>query len=181
VTPPSEPHPVTGQPVGPKVDATPAQRPGPVTLEGRHGRVERLTPGHAATLWDAVKGHDRIWTYMSSYGPFSGAEEFARWVESRIPLEDPYSYAIVTPEGRAVGIATLMEIRPPMRAIEVGHIVYSPALQRSAPRRNICWRATPSRRSAIAATNGNATRSTRPRGPRRNATASSSRASCAST
>jgi RimJ/RimL family protein N-acetyltransferase len=131
VTPPSEPHPVTGQPIGPKVDATPAQRPGPVTLEGRYGRVERLTPGHAATLWDAIKGHDRIWTYMSSYGPFAGADEFARWVESRIPLDDPYSYAIVTPDSRAVGIATLMEIRPPMRAIEVGHIVYSPALQRT--------------------------------------------------
>jgi len=131
VTPPSEPHPVTGQPVGPKVDATPAQRPGPVTLTGRYGRVERLASGHAATLWEAVKGHDRIWTYLSSYGPFAGAEEFARWVESRIPLEDPYSYAIVTPDGRALGIATLMEIRPPMRAIEVGHIVYSPALQRT--------------------------------------------------
>jgi RimJ/RimL family protein N-acetyltransferase len=33
--------------------------------------------------------------------------------------------------GRAVGIATLMEIRPAMRVIEVGHIVYSPALQRT--------------------------------------------------
>lgn len=128
---PSEPHPVTGQPVGVKVDTTPAQRPGPVTLEGRYGRVERLTPDHAATLWDAVKGHDRIWTYMSTYGPLAGPEEFARWVESRIPLDDPYSYAIVAPDGRAVGISTLMEIRPQMRVIEVGHIVYSPALQRT--------------------------------------------------
>jgi RimJ/RimL family protein N-acetyltransferase len=131
VTPPSEPHPVTGQPVGPKVDATPAQRPGPVTLEGRYGRVERLAPGHAATLWDAVKGHDRIWTYLSRSGPFAGADEFTRWIESRIPLDDPYFYAIVAPGGRAVGIATLMEVRPQMRVIEVGHIVYSPALQRT--------------------------------------------------
>ena len=49
----------------------------------------------------------------------------------RVKLDDPYSYAIVDRSGRAVGIATLMEIRPAMRVIEVGHIVYSPALQRT--------------------------------------------------
>jgi RimJ/RimL family protein N-acetyltransferase len=38
---------------------------------------------------------------------------------------------VVEPSGRAVGIATLMEIRPAMRVVEVGHIVYSPALQRT--------------------------------------------------
>jgi RimJ/RimL family protein N-acetyltransferase len=32
-------------------------------------------------------------------------------------------------EGRALGLVTLLEIRPAMRVIEVGFIVYSPALQ----------------------------------------------------
>jgi RimJ/RimL family protein N-acetyltransferase len=68
---------------------------------------------------------------MSQYGPFTGADEFSAWIRSRIALQDPYSYAIVDPSGRALGIATLMEIRPAMRVVEVGHIVYSPALQRS--------------------------------------------------
>ena len=45
----SEPHPVTGQPVGAPVDATPAQRPSPVTLAGRYGRIERLAQHHDAT------------------------------------------------------------------------------------------------------------------------------------
>jgi RimJ/RimL family protein N-acetyltransferase len=38
---------------------------------------------------------------------------------------------VIDAGGRAVGIATLMEIRPAMRVIEVGHIVYSPLLQRT--------------------------------------------------
>jgi RimJ/RimL family protein N-acetyltransferase len=126
----SEPDPLTGQPVGRKVDATPASRPQPVTLAGRFGRVERLAQTHAAALWDAVKGHDGTWTYMG-YGPFPDEKAFAEWLASRIALDDPYSYAIVDPGGRALGIATLMEIRPAMRVIEVGNIVYSPALQRS--------------------------------------------------
>jgi RimJ/RimL family protein N-acetyltransferase len=68
---------------------------------------------------------------MSQYGPFAGAEEFSRWVHQRAALTDPYSYAIVNGSDRCVGIATLMEIKPAMRVIEVGHIAYSPALQRT--------------------------------------------------
>jgi len=117
--------------LGAPVDATPAQRPGPVTLEGRYGRVERLASAHAASLWEAVRGHDAIWTHMSQYGPFADARAFADWIETRIAFDDPYSYAVVDPAGRAFGIATLMEIRLAMRVIEVGHIVYSPALQRT--------------------------------------------------
>jgi RimJ/RimL family protein N-acetyltransferase len=127
----SDLHPITDQPIGMAVDATPAMRPGPVTLQGSYGRLEKLKSEHAATLWDAVKGYDAIWTYMSQYGPFAGAAEFSTWLGTRIALEDPYSYAIVDLDNRTLGIATLMEIRPDMRVIEVGHIVYSPALQRT--------------------------------------------------
>jgi RimJ/RimL family protein N-acetyltransferase len=118
-------------PIGPPVDSTPAQRPGPVVLEGRHGRLEKLAAHHAAALWEAVRGHDHIWTYMSSYGPFADGSTFVDWVASRVSLEDPFSYAIIDPSGAAVGIATLMDIRPAARSVEVGHIVYSPALQRT--------------------------------------------------
>ncbi len=127
----SEPHPVTGQPVGLPVDATPARKPGPVTLDGRYGRVEKLAAAHGADLWRGYVGHDHIWTYLAAYGPFPDQAGFEQWLATRLPLEDPYSYAIVDRAGRAVGIATLMEIRPAMRVCEVGHIVYSPALQRS--------------------------------------------------
>ena len=124
-------HQQTGQPVGVPVDDRPVPRPGPVTLAGHYGRVKKLKPEHAGALWQAVKGHDAIWTYMSQYGPFADAAEFSAWVAQRAALDDPYAYTIVDRDNRALGIATLMEIRPAMRVIEVGHIVYSPALQRT--------------------------------------------------
>jgi RimJ/RimL family protein N-acetyltransferase len=124
-------HPQTGQPVGPPVDDRPAARPGPVTLQGRFGRVEKLSPGHAMGLWEAVKGQDRIWTYIPSYGPFSDAVAFSTWVASRAALEDPYPYAIVDAAGSALGIFALMAIRPEHRVIEVGNVIYSPPLQRT--------------------------------------------------
>lgn len=119
----------TVRPIGFPVDPTPAERPGPIVLKGRFGRVEKLLARHASDLWEAVKGHDGIWTYMSSYGPFPDFPAFSAWAAERANLADPYAYAIVDLSDRALGIATLMEIRPAMRAVEVGHIVYSPALQ----------------------------------------------------
>jgi RimJ/RimL family protein N-acetyltransferase len=117
--------------IGPPVDQNPARRPGPVALEGRFGRVEKLdTARHSDALWDAVRGHDSLWTYMS-YGPFSDAALFSLWLNERAALADPFSYAVLNRDGRAVGIVTLMEIRPAMRVVEVGHIIYSPALQRT--------------------------------------------------
>jgi len=124
-------HPQTGQPVGAPVDDRPAARPGPVTLAGRFGRIEKLKPEHAPALWEAVQSHDRIWTYMPSYGPFPDAAAFAKWVAARTTLADPYAYAIIDGDGRAVGVFSLMVIRLEHRVIEVGHVVYSPALQRT--------------------------------------------------
>ena len=125
-----EPHPETGLPVGKLVDTTPAQRPGPVTLNGRYGRLEKLEPRHAADLWRVFAGHDDVWAYIGD-GPFSNETEFAEFIARRAAANDPYAYAIVEPNGRALGYLTLMEIRPEMRVIEVGNVLYSPQLQRT--------------------------------------------------
>jgi len=127
----SEPHPLTGQPVGLPVDTTPAQRPGPVTLQGRYGRIEKLKSGHAGDLWQAFAGHDQVWTYISTDGPFVNFGEFSAFIAQRASAEDPYAYAIVDVAGRAIGYFTLLRIEPQMRVIEVGHVLYSPLLQRT--------------------------------------------------
>ena len=127
----SQPDPKTGQPVGLPVDTTPAKRPAPVTLQGRFGLLEKLDARHATALWPLVKDRDDIWTYMSRYGPFSGPTEFSEWMADFSKGDDPFPYAIVNAEGHAVGFLALMRIEPAMRVIEVGHVLYSPALQRT--------------------------------------------------
>lgn len=109
----------------------PALRPGPVILAGRYGRVEKLVPGrHFASIWDALGTSPATWDYMP-YGPFDDARAFQTWLSGRATLDDPYVYAIIAPDGRTLGIAALMAIRPDMGVIEVGHIAYAPALQRT--------------------------------------------------
>jgi RimJ/RimL family protein N-acetyltransferase len=123
----------TVRPVGPPVDTTPARLPEPVTLSGRHGSVARLDAARdAADLWRAFNGHDEIWTYISRYGPFADEPTFAAWLAERAALNDPYAFTVRDLNGRALGLVALLEIRPAMRVIEVGFIVYSPALQRTA-------------------------------------------------
>ena len=126
-----EPHPQTGQPIGLPVDPTPAPRPGPVTLQGRYGHLEKLRPEHAADLWAAFAGHDQVWTYIAADGPFATAAEFVPFIAKRAAANDPYAYAIVDASDRAIGYLTLMRIVPEMQVIEVGHVLYSPSLQRT--------------------------------------------------
>jgi RimJ/RimL family protein N-acetyltransferase len=128
----SEPHPQTGQPVGlPVANTAPAPRPGPVTLKGRYGRLEKLRPDHAVDLWKVLSGQDQVWTYIGQDGPFANFEEFSPAIARRAAAEDPYAYAIVDPADHAVGYVTLLRIVPEHRVIEVGHVIYSPALQRT--------------------------------------------------
>ena len=120
------------QPIGSQIDTAPAERPGPMRIEGRYARIEALDPVmHADTLWRSLKDDTSLWAYMG-YGPFADERSFAVWLDERVILLDPFSYAVIDIATRqAAGIVTLMEIRPAMRVIEIGNIVYGPSLQRT--------------------------------------------------
>lgn len=124
---------MSDQPIGAVVDSTPAERPGPSRLEGRFAIVEKLDPArHGAALWKAFQGDDSLWTY-SGNGPFRDETVFRLWLDERAVLLDPYYFAVVDKAlNQATGVVTLMEIRPAMRVVEMGNIVYSQALQRTA-------------------------------------------------
>ena len=121
-----------GQPVGVPVDPTPSPWPGPVTLEGRY-RPRRAAGAASCGLALAASEGPRLRSGPTSPAPVpspTGAA-FDDWIDKRIAAEDPYAYAIVDRDARVVGTATLMSTRPAMRVIEVGSIVYAPALQRT--------------------------------------------------
>jgi RimJ/RimL family protein N-acetyltransferase len=120
------------RPVGVAVDPTPAPRPGPVTLSGRFGAVARLNAARdAAPLWQVLGDYPELWTYISTQGPFADERAFSAWLTERETVADPYYYIVRDTDDRPVGIVALMEIRPANRVIEMGSIVYSPALQRT--------------------------------------------------
>ncbi|MEM9147872.1 MAG: GNAT family protein [Pseudomonadota bacterium] len=100
-------------------------------MQGRYVRLEPLTVEHAAALHAAnsMDTEQRIWQWLP-YGPYPSAEAYADWVGAMTLDRDPLFYAIVV-EGRPIGIASYLRIAPAAGSIEVGHINFSPRLQRT--------------------------------------------------
>jgi RimJ/RimL family protein N-acetyltransferase len=109
-------------------------RPPRDPMIGRTCRVEPLDPAvhaaqlHAANMLDATH---RNWTYLP-YGPFASLDEYVGWLNAVTQAADPMFHAIIDlATGEAVGVASYLRIDPVAGSIEVGHINYSPTLQRT--------------------------------------------------
>jgi len=122
------------QPIGdPLPDWTPRPRPPREAMVGRLCRLEPLAAAHHAAPLFAAYALDRDgrnWTYLP-YGPFESPAAYTRWVEWAEARDDPQFYAIVDAEARPVGVASFLRIEPAIGVIEVGHLSFSPLLQRT--------------------------------------------------
>jgi len=124
------------RPVGPVVDPLP---PGTKPdLRPLHGRWVRLDPvsvaRHAQSLFNSFDGKDPdgdVWTWLG-YGPFTDLEQFSAWLKDREASRDPWFYAIINRHtGEACGMGSFMRADAANGVIEIGHIWFSPALQRT--------------------------------------------------
>ena len=125
-----------GQPIGFALpNWKPVNKPSRQNIEGR--LVALVPPNvqdHAETLHAAFAADHthHNWTYLP-YGPFATAAEFASWMEKTCLGEDPLFHVILDKQtGKAIGLASFLRIDPAAGVIEVGHIHFSPALQRTA-------------------------------------------------
>jgi RimJ/RimL family protein N-acetyltransferase len=143
-----------GQPVGFVVDGWTVPSPPPnEPIEGRTCRLEPLDAArHAESLHRAnlLDRDGRNWTYLP-YGPFERLEDYVAWVRSVEGKPDPQFFTVVTttatmglrgPDPKSgsspatalnqpIGVASYLRIDPGAGSIEVGHINYSPLLQRT--------------------------------------------------
>jgi len=124
-----------GQPIGEDVCGwTRPPRPPLTPMQGRWCRLEPLAAAsHGEDLFAALSldREGRNWTYLG-YGPFATGEDFRAWMRPVCKSEDPLFHAIVDlASGKALGVASYLRIDPASGSIEVGHIHYSPLLQRA--------------------------------------------------
>lgn len=113
----------------------PRPRPERREHEGRFVRLEPLDPArHAAELHAASHGvpnGELIWDYLP-YGPFGSADELFSWLEKIAPSDDPLFFAIrELQSGQTLGMASYLRIVPEHAVIEIGHIWFAPALQKT--------------------------------------------------
>jgi RimJ/RimL family protein N-acetyltransferase len=124
-----------GQPIGfPLPGWKEPPRPPRTAMAGRYCRVEPIDPArHAEALFRAnsLDPGGRNFTYLGA-GPFATLAAYRQWLESSCMGDDPLFHAIIDgATNQAAGVASYLRIDPQNGVIEVGHINYSPLLQRS--------------------------------------------------
>lgn len=103
-------------------------------LAGRFCRLEPADPAHHAALIHEANSLDHdgaMWTYLP-YGPFASATAYRDWMETACRGDDPQFWAIVDlASGEPGGLAAYLRIDRPHGVVEVGHLAFSPRLQRT--------------------------------------------------
>jgi RimJ/RimL family protein N-acetyltransferase len=123
-----------GQPIGDavlnwRVPPTPSR----AVIRGARCLLEPLDLArHGDALFDAnARGDGSNWTYLFAEPPES-REAYLEYMATAFTGDDPLCFAVIdAAANQAVGVASYMRITPNAGSIEVGHINFSPALQRT--------------------------------------------------
>jgi RimJ/RimL family protein N-acetyltransferase len=124
-----------GQPIGFPLDGWTARERPPLTpMTGHYCRTEALdVDRHCAELYAAYSAdrEGRMWTYLP-WGPYASYDDFVAGTRSGLERTHFITYAVIsTDSGKAVGVASYLNINQTAGSIEVGGIAYAPALQRT--------------------------------------------------
>lgn len=114
-------------------DWTGTPRPDRTVLDGRYAWLEPLDRTHADTLYAAATapGQDDRFRWLFETPPASPAD-LTRWIEGAMAPSDPLFFAVIDKAtGRAEGRQALMRIDTTHGVIEIGSIMWGPALQRT--------------------------------------------------
>jgi RimJ/RimL family protein N-acetyltransferase len=109
-------------------------RPERIVLEGRYARLEVVDPAkHGAQLLASAQqpGADDRFRYLFEEPPADMAA-LAPWLERASTSADPLFFAVIDRQtGRAEGRQSLMRIDATHGVIEIGHILWGPAIART--------------------------------------------------
>jgi len=103
----------------------------PVTLQGRHVKLEPLTLAHAPALVRAVQDGElwRLW-----YTAIPTPDRMVAEIERRLGLLASGSmlpWAVLDPSGNAVGMTTYMNVDASHQRVEIGSTWYARSVQRT--------------------------------------------------
>ncbi|UEM07396.1 GNAT family N-acetyltransferase (plasmid) [Skermanella rosea] len=111
-----------------------APRPERIVIEGSYARLEPLDPArHGAQLFRSARqdGAEDRFRYLFEEVP-ADEESFARWLKGAAASQDPLFFAVIDKTtGRAEGRQALMRIDPTHGVIEIGNILWGPAISRT--------------------------------------------------
>ena len=108
----------------------PCPRPGRVVLEGRYARLEPVAQAHLDGLL-AASAHAQSFDYLFDVPPRS-RDDVRAWIEKNAAAADLMVHAVVDKaSGIAGGRQSYMRITPEHGVIEIGNILWGPAIART--------------------------------------------------
>jgi RimJ/RimL family protein N-acetyltransferase len=108
----------------------PRPRPTRVVLDGRYARLEPLALAHAEQLLSASLNPDSF-TFLFDFAP-KDVGDMRAWISRFVSGEDPFFHAVIDKAGgNAGGRQSLMRIVPEHGVIEIGNILWGPAIART--------------------------------------------------
>ncbi|MCC9309327.1 GNAT family N-acetyltransferase [Kitasatospora sp. RB6PN24] len=109
-----------------------AKTPAPVTLAGRHIRLEPLRRDHAAALFAAAGSDEEVFRWLSWPAPQTEAA-MDEVVESYLKNPGCEPFAVIAADtGRAVGVSSYYDANPVDEWVEIGGTWYARAVWRTA-------------------------------------------------
>jgi len=105
--------------------------PLPVTLSGDFASLVPLTDAHTSDLAEAAAEGD-LW--KAWYTTIPAPDQVAAEIERRLGLQRDGSmlpFAVLTPDGKAVGMTTYMNVDAVSKRVEIGSTWYRKAVQRT--------------------------------------------------
>lgn len=128
-----------GQPIGDTVESW--QEPAPVQsaaltkqFYGNHCQLELLQEFHAPELFAAFAHvSPSLWTYLP-YGPFETLDDYEQLIVdlNQQERQQCFTYCIKSADGdQVLGLCAYLRMAPHLGSIEIGHISFSPLLQRT--------------------------------------------------
>lgn len=121
-------------PIGEPVPSgwVPPARPPKMALQGQYVTLEPLETKHVAKLFENLQqGPQELWTYLP-YGPFESQEDMQATLE-KLSSGNILLFAICSKkeESEPLGWVSWMRIEEQQACLEIGHLCFSPKLQRT--------------------------------------------------
>jgi len=101
------------------------------TINGQYCRLSPLSTDDTESLWQAYANiNPELWDYLP-YGPFTPSS-FVDFIHKKSQTDDAVFYTIRSQlSNQALGFIAYSRIQPKAGSIEVAHVCFSPALQKT--------------------------------------------------
>lgn len=127
----------------PQLDWQAARAPSRAPLSGLYVRLEPLdVERHGGDLWQALQGPNSdllLWRYLP-YGPFPERVSFGAWLSTSQASVDPLFFSVIDLASQhAMGLLSFLRIAPKDGSIEIGHVAFGQAMQRTPGSTEAIW------------------------------------------